>query len=684
MANLAQQLPPLHHFWTHDCFKDKWQKVAPSELAALRSSKQPRYITYFATTADESAAGAEYVGPFVVDIDVKEDQGGIAVAIEQVQKFAWKLTEFGVSLDQVSWFASGAKGFHAIVPVAVLKSGEFTAEERRNLPSIYHQLAMEIYVDGIDTAMYRARKGQMLREPNVRREDGRFKVPLTPTELLTMTPETYGEFTAGPRDIVPTAPPSLSPAFATLFATAAKKAVQQASKRPKSAKALTHDEIQELPDAKLLIEAVKRSALIQIDELLIRWLPGGLWQGDHYVVRNPMREDRNPGSFMIYQDGGYIDYACREQCSGGDLVALYAYLKGHGKSMHGAAEALAKELGLSADAELARIKNSAAVSVNDRPIDSRSLPARNAVITVQELLAKDFPPVRWVVKDVLPAGLTLFAAAPKTGKSWLAMDIAVCVGSGIPALGGRKTTQGAVLFLALEDNERRLKNRLTVVMNSRQALTPDLEAATGWDAIGAGGTTAVENWLIGHPNAALVVVDTLARVKPELKGNKDRYAQEYAAMSKLKALADRYNVAILVITHTRKQAGEDPMDSISGSNGLSGGVDNTWIMKKARGEKQAALFVIGRDIEDEINYGLQWDSDACVWSIQGTAAEVLANTARQTAMAAIRKSKTPLTVQDVALAIGHERSSTQRLLVGMYDDQLIKRTKAGRGFAYSF
>jgi RecA-family ATPase len=57
-------------------------------------------------------------------------------------------------------------------------------------------------------------------------------------------------------------------------------------------------------------------------------------------------------------------------------------------------------------------------------------------------------------------GLTILAGKGKIGKSWLALGIAIAVASGGYALGSIKVEQGDVLYLALEDNERRLQKRL--------------------------------------------------------------------------------------------------------------------------------------------------------------------------------------------------------------------------------
>ncbi|WP_439580181.1 hypothetical protein [Elioraea sp.] len=89
--------------------------------------------------------------------------------------------------------------------------------------------------------------------------------------------------------------------------------------------------------------AVARAALAHADALVARWLPGGRREGDEYVVRNPRRADRTPGSFKVNtRTGAWADFATGE--AGGDLVALRAWLDG--VSQAEAARALAGELGL--------------------------------------------------------------------------------------------------------------------------------------------------------------------------------------------------------------------------------------------------------------------------------------------------------------------------------------------------
>lgn len=72
---------------------------------------------------------------------------------------------------------------------------------------------------------------------------------------------------------------------------------------------------------------IAEQALGSAEQLVSQWLPGGSKEGKEYVALNPTRQDAHKGSFKINLDTGkWSDFACDEK--GGDLISLYAYLKG--------------------------------------------------------------------------------------------------------------------------------------------------------------------------------------------------------------------------------------------------------------------------------------------------------------------------------------------------------------------
>lgn len=120
--------------------------------------------------------------------------------------------------------------------------------------------------------------------------------------------------------------------------------------------------------------------------------------------------------------------------------------------------------------------------------------------------------------------------------------------------------------------------------------------------------------MLEHPDTGLVVIDTLQRVR----GSGDSgnpYANDYRDIGALKALADKHRIAILLVHHIRKVKSDDPMDMISGTNGISGATDTNFVlMKTSRSKSTATLYCTGRDIEyRELN--LEFDSETHFWNL---------------------------------------------------------------------
>ena len=107
-------------------------------------------------------------------------------------------------------------------------------------------------------------------------------------------------------------------------------------------------------------------------------------------------------------------------------------------------------------------------------------------LSATELMAIEFPEPRWIVPGIVPEGTTILAGKPKMGKSWLALGTSVAVAAGGVALGTKKVERGAVLYLALEDNPRRLQSRLKKLLPGGAA-PEGLELATEWPRLGDGG-----------------------------------------------------------------------------------------------------------------------------------------------------------------------------------------------------
>jgi len=266
-------------------------------------------------------------------------------------------------------------------------------------------------------------------------------------------------------------------------------------------------------------------------------------------------------------------------------------------------------------------------------------------VTANELRSKTFPPVKYVVPGIIPEGVTLLVAKPKEGKSWLALDLCIACTTDRFTLGSIKPTQGDVLYLALEDSERRLQRRIDKLLPAFGGAWPErLSFATEWKRTNDGGLAALEAWCNSVADPVLIVIDTLAKVRPPQKGKQTLYESDHDAMAGLQRLANARGVAIVVIHHLRKMDAEDPFDTVSGTLGLTGAADAIILMK--RNPAGIFLHARGRDIEDSES-ALQFDKETCRWTILGAAAELRRSHERRRMIAALQDEGAPLKVDDI-------------------------------------
>src|SRR4029077_515904 len=90
---------------------------------------------------------------------------------------------------------------------------------------------------------------------------------------------------------------------------------------------------------------------------------------------------------------------------------------------------------------------------------------RAHAVTAGQLSSMRFPPINYIVPDVLPEGLTILAGRPKIGKSWLALDTCLAVADEAETtVLGRDPAHGDALYCALEDTNRRLQHRASKLL----------------------------------------------------------------------------------------------------------------------------------------------------------------------------------------------------------------------------
>ena len=196
----------------------------------------------------------------------------------------------------------------------------------------------------------------------------------------------------------------------------------------------------------------------------------------------------------------------------------------------------------------------------------------------------------FVVDGLIPTGLILFCGSQKIGKSWLMLKLCLCVSQGIP-LWDMPTREGNVLYLCLEDTFCRIQDRLFRLTDEASGR---LHFAVASDKLSDGLIVQLEDYLKEYPDSRLIVIDTLQKIRTASKDN--AYASDYGDISLIKDFADRHSLAVVVVHHIRKQNDSDVFNKVSGTTGLTGSADATFVLEQENRVSNAAkLYVTGRD-----------------------------------------------------------------------------------------
>ena len=253
-----------------------------------------------------------------------------------------------------------------------------------------------------------------------------------------------------------------------------------------------------------------------------------------------------------------------------------------------------------------------------RDMRRKSDPAYLHTVSMNDLYQNVYLSRPPIIDGLLYPGTYLFAGAPKVGKSFLMAQLAYHVSMGLP-LWDYPVHKGTVLYLALEDDHRRLQGRLYRMFGTEG--TDNLLFAVYAKQLGVGLEEQLKKFVREHPDTKLIIIDTLQKIR-EAGGDKYSYANDYEVVGKLKRLADDCGVCLLLVHHTRKQQADDKFDMISGTNGLLGAADGAFLLtKEKRTGNAACLDVSGRDQPDQ-RLHLFRNEETLAWELERVETEL--------------------------------------------------------------
>ena len=206
------------------------------------------------------------------------------------------------------------------------------------------------------------------------------------------------------------------------------------------------------------------------------------------------------------------------------------------------------------------------------------------IVGAASFFDKEPPPIEWLIEGVAEKkNLIMMAGAPKTAKSWMAIEMGLCVATGKPLFGdplllGREK-KGRVLFCFLEDGPHNVHARITALARSKGVTNvKDLSLMFRFGGgIDMGNSEQAQRFgqIVSeeYPDLDLIVFDPFRNLH---YGDENDSANIIRVMENLRSVRDKTGAAVLVIHHTRKPSSSDknnPGFAIRGSGAIFGAVD---------------------------------------------------------------------------------------------------------------
>jgi hypothetical protein len=296
-----------------------------------------------------------------------------------------------------------------------------------------------------------------------------------------------------------------------------------------------------------------------------------------------------------------------------------------------------------------------------------------------------FEPLRFAIPGIIPEGFAVVAGPPKSGKSWLALDWLLSIAAGGRALG--QIAVGAprrVLYLALEDSDRRMQDRCRRILGPDQAIPPLFAYLTEVAPHLVGAT--IREWLEAYPDTALVVVDTIGKVMPPIKAGEVAYQRDYSMAGYFQSVARQHpGLAVVGLHHTRKTVSADFVEAVSGTQGIAGAADTVVVLQRDRNSADGLLKLTSRELE-EAEYALTYGE--CGWVIAGADLDEAADVAHERkdvtnlspkmleVLAYVERHPEGVTSKEVTAQYG---KSAYTMLSRLTEHGYIERPDGGRG-----
>jgi len=320
----------------------------------------------------------------------------------------------------------------------------------------------------------------------------------------------------------------------------------------------------------------------------------------------------------------------------------------------------------------------------DKPPDPKAFDYKQHMKSMQDLLDNPPPPIVFVLLYLLARGAcSLLIGKPKSFKTTLAMQIALalCGNKRLLADWAEFGTIQKSCRVAIIDYEQSEQIATQMMLRFKAETVKGLVRIDAFPKLDETGVNELRK-LITEQKLDVVIIDSWTRAMPAMRPGSGVFMGEAEIMQRITNLAHETGCHIMVIAHGGKRdAADDPMQMIAGTNALPASVDDVLVLFKD-GEDEGStvrrkLFVSGRNIAKHGTYVLEKrDVDAC-FVLKGSEDSYVRGEARRKILGLLGGGAA-LTPNDLAKSMGRDRAQVYRALMSLVEAKLVIALDKGR------
>lgn len=290
----------------------------------------------------------------------------------------------------------------------------------------------------------------------------------------------------------------------------------------------------------------------------------------------------------------------------------------------------------------------------------------------------------FIIKDLLPKGLTILAGNPKAGKSKFVRSLALDLTLGKKIFGYfESNAKCGVVYIPLEESlesirkqvKRMLKNRIDVNMsdfkNNFNIATPE----AGLHSIYELKEFIQDYYKILKPK--LFICDPLGKVMNLNSYDEYKFFSNYQVFGPLQDLALELDIGILFVHHLRKSEANNPLNRMIGSVALSAVGSAGWVLEREFGESTGVLKISAKLMEDKV-YKISFNKETLEWSFVGEFNDLNLTPEKQEIVELfLENSNIPIQTKDIANELGKKLSTVSSLLRKLVKSEIL--IKVGYG-----